>query len=338
MTQQNNKGSHVSNHPAVSPADLWEGIRRWARQYPSGIDLFFLSLFVVIITLQPFYLHGELNLFELGLYLPAIDAVLHGQVPFRDFFYLRGPFELYMPAVLMKILGENVKVLSAYFYFGNVLALLSCLWIGKELFRSRGFLYLLAPVLVARAFPRVVFTYWGGMRYVLGLWFVYCAVRFFNSRKSIWALCAGIFSGLCVMTSVEIGVCAMFAMGMAFSTARLFGQRKLGKSVGFYLAGLSLVLGAFGVYMVLTGSLAPFIDCVYAVVFKSHPTFATYLSSSSPKNLPEFLKAMMPGTKNFKYMTPMYLYAFIGFYYGARFRGGWPRPGIVRSSVWLVTD
>jgi len=69
----------------------------------TNFDLFFLSLFTILITFQPYFLYGEINLFEFGIYLPNINAVLDGFIPYRDFFHLRGPLELYVPAFLMNL-------------------------------------------------------------------------------------------------------------------------------------------------------------------------------------------------------------------------------------------
>src|SRR3990167_7967176 len=122
---------------------------------PRGIDLFFLAAFAIFITLQPYFLYGELNYFELGIYLPNINALLDGQIPYRDFFHLRGPLELYVPAFFMHIFGENAAVLAAYFYVGTVVTLLIGIWIAKDLYRTRLVLYLMVPVFVGRTFPRV---------------------------------------------------------------------------------------------------------------------------------------------------------------------------------------
>ena len=60
---------------------------------PSYLDVFFFSIFTILITLHPYYLHGEINLFELGIYLPGINALLDGLIPYKDFFHLRGSLE-----------------------------------------------------------------------------------------------------------------------------------------------------------------------------------------------------------------------------------------------------
>ncbi len=285
---------------------------------PTPVDWLIAAVFIALITFQPYFLHGKINLFELGIYLPNIDAIFNGKIPYRDFFYLRGPFELYMPAFLMMLWGKSLIVLETYFYLGNVLALVMCAWIAKELYAKRIFFYLLVPVLVARAFPRVVFMYWGGMRYVLGLAVVLCLVKFVRTRRAAWSFAAGILGALSLMTSVEIGVCAVFAAACVFSLSYFsppaIDRRILRKGIWNFCVGLGLVVGAFGVYMLQTHSLVPFLESVYAVVFKSHPTFATQLTSTSPRTLPQFLGAMMPWDKNFKYLTPMYLYLFVAVY------------------------
>ena len=160
----------------------------------------------------------ELNLFEWGLYLPGIDAVSQGQVPFRDFFHLRGPFELYVPALFMKIFGFRADVLAAYFYFGTVLTILVAVLIAYELIQQRFLLYSFVLILVTRTFPRVVFTCWGGMRYAWGLLAVWCLIRFFKSHRLGWLVAGGCLSAIGLLTSIEIGVIVWIAFMAVMAT------------------------------------------------------------------------------------------------------------------------
>ena len=77
---------------------------------PRWSDALILIFFTVLITLHPYYLNDRINVFELGLYLPGINAIHHGLVPFRDFVHLRGPLELYVPAWLMGLFGMRMYV------------------------------------------------------------------------------------------------------------------------------------------------------------------------------------------------------------------------------------
>jgi len=178
----------------------------------TNFDILLLSIFTILITLHPYFLYGQMNLFEFGIYLPNINAVLDGLIPYRDFFHLRGPLEVYVPALLMRIFGENLAVLETYFYVGTVITLIICVFIAREILQTRFVLYLLIPVLVGRTFPRAVFTNWGGMRYALGLLAILCAIYFFKRKKTLWLFLSGIVSGLALLTSIEMGVSSIIAI------------------------------------------------------------------------------------------------------------------------------
>ena len=287
-------------------------------QKPNNLDIFVLCCFVVLITLQPYYLYGKINLYEIGLYLPGINAILHGGVPYRDFFHLRGPFELYMPAFLMMISEKNISVLSFYFYFGTVLTLIFLVFLGKELYQTRLIFCLMVPVLVARTFPRVVFTYWGGMRYALGILALYCAIKFFKRDKVLWIFFAGVASACGLFTSVEIGACAIVGIlaALIFSSLFKLQERKIIIHAFFtYLFGIMLVVLPYLLYLVVTRSFIPYVDSVYAVVKNMQVVINPHFVSEYPSNAIEALKAMViPTSKNFRHMTPSYLYIILLFY------------------------
>ena len=280
---------------------------------PRGIDLFFLAAFAIFITLQPYFLYGGLNYFELGIYLPNISALLDGQIPYRDFFHLRGPLELYVPAFFMHIFGENAAVLAAYFYVGTVVTLLIGIWIAKDLYRTRLVLYLMVPVFVGRTFPRVVFMNWGGLRYGLGLLALLLAIGFFRRKKSFWLVASGIISGLALLTSVEIGVCAIFsilATCVFAQYAHFHDKRVTWKFIRTYILGLALVLLPYSIYLLTTQSLLAYWDMTYAVVTNMTKVFPDYLFEDHPKNFLEAILAMSPLNRHFQHLTPAYCYLF----------------------------
>src|SRR3989338_36616 len=179
---------------------------------PRWPDAFLLSLFVVLVTFQPFYIHHEIIMMETGIHLPALNALFHGAVPYRDFFVFRGPLELYVPAVVMLVLGKNSAVLPLFYYAGTVATLLVLAGIGKQLYRTRFIFYLMAVVLTARTFPRVSYYYWGGMRYALGALSVYFVILFLKNKKSHWIFLAGITSAFSLLTTIEAGFCSFAAV------------------------------------------------------------------------------------------------------------------------------
>ncbi len=278
----------------------------------SFFDGIFLSFFTILITFHPYFLYGEIKFDELGLYLPAIDAVLHGAIPYRDFFYLRGPGEIYVPAFLMSIWGENITVLSVYFYVGTVLTLLICVFIAMQIYRSRLILYIMVPVLIARTFPRVVFTYWGGFRYGLGLMVIWMAIRFLKKERFLWIWGAGLLSGLCFFTSVEIGVCAITGISIALLISylmKIHDQRLIQKASTIYFLGMLTFSIPYIFYMIETNSLMDYMRSVYVVLTKMQTVMDIHQVVPMPRNILEALGVMLnPAHDNFKHLTPAYFY------------------------------
>lgn len=294
------------------------------RRSSKPVDIIILSVFIVLITLHPYYIHGNINLFETGLYLPGINAVLNGLVPFRDFFHLRGPLELYVPALLMKSFGVHIGVLYSYFYIGSVLCLIFGVLIAKELLKTRFVLYLFAPVLIARTFPRVVFTYWGGMRYALGLLAVWFIIKFFKTEKPRWLLGGGIVSALASLTSIEMGIYAACGALAALTTSFILKLQKRELVVTgswMYLAGIALIAVPYGLYLAANSALIPYLDSTFTIVTNMQNVIDPHLVSIYPRNLVEAFAAMInPVHTNFKHMTPSYLYIFILGYLIFRYR------------------
>ena len=290
---------------------------------PTLKDWIILAVFTILITWQPYYLHGQLNFFELGLYLPGIDAIVHGKIPFRDFFYLRGPFELYLPAFLMTIFGENVAVLSTYFYVGTVITMILCVLIAKDLCQTRLFFYVLVPVLVARTFPRVVFTFWGGMRYAWGLLAIWCAIRFFKSRKIKWLIAAGILSAVNLFTSLEMGVFATVGILGALLFDCLIQEEKIKADFKspllMYGVGLFAVVLPYILYLVQSRAFFPYVDSTYNVLVNLYKVFPQGDPVSG--NFLHIIGTLInPVSRHFKHLTPAYCFIFWLSYFIYRFR------------------
>ena len=282
------------------------------------IDAFILSIFVILVTLFPFFIHGSINLFEVGIYLPGIQSVLNGDVPYRDVFHLRGPFELYIPAFLMKMFGVHIQWLYLYFYIGTVLCLIFGVLIAKELFATRLMLYLFVPVFVARTFPRVVFTYWGGMRYAFGLLTIWLILKFFKKEKIVWMFLAGLTTSLGLFTSVEMGIYPVMGVVVAFFVSAIFkiyDIKQLIKAFLAYSAGMLFVIVPTTFYLIAQHAFIPYLDSIIAIITKMQKVFDPHLVSIYPSNFKEALIAMTnPVHTNFKHMTPSYLYIAILIY------------------------
>lgn len=281
---------------------------------PARVDALVLSLFVLVALWNPFYLHQEINLFELGLYLPGIDGVLQGQIPFKDFFYLRSFFDLYLSAFVMKVFGENVSVLCTYFYVGTVITMIACVWLARAVIPSRLLFYMFVPVLVARTFPRVVFTFWGGMRYAWGILAILCLTYFLKRRKNGYLIAAGVLTTIGALTSIEIGVCIFIA-----ACAVLCWDKKGLKPFWIYITAAVLPAVIFFAYLAFSGALYLYLQSQWVVATQMTKVFLQ--TEPVPSNLFQALRAMiMPSNINFRQMTPAFCYMFFALYLYLRHR------------------
>ncbi len=279
---------------------------------PTGWDVLWMILFVVLITYQPFYMHHEIIMMETGIHLPAINALFHGAVPYRDFFFLRGPLELYAPAVLMKIFGINSAVLPTFYYAGTVLTLIFCVILAGELFQSRLIFYAMVPVFIARTFPRISYYYWGGMRYAIGFLVILLLFYFLRTGRRRWIFLCGMISGLSALTTVEAGFSTVFAVMAALGFAWIFQirpRRLVWPSFWMFCVGFATVLVPYFLYLIQTDSLHAFFQSTYVVVALSNGQFPG-AAGVKPETLSEFLLACIPGTKFFKYLTVFWCYIF----------------------------
>jgi len=285
---------------------------------PTAIDIVLLSLFTIFIVFDPFFLEKEIHVFEVGLYLPCADAIFRGMVPFRDFFYLRGPFEIYMITGFMAMFGKQLASLYLYFYMGTILTLLLGPMIGKELYRTRYFLYAMSLVYVAKTFPRIAFIDWGGMRYAWGLLAILFMCRFFSlegMKTFRFIFLSGIFTAFGLLTSVEIGIYAIVAFigtSIAALCLRFHNKRSFFKSLLYYTAGFGLIVLPYGGYLLYVGALAPYLEITQAVVTKLTEVTGHHNILENITGFSQAVTLMFSFNDDlFRQMTPAYLYFFL---------------------------
>ena len=285
-------------------------------------DLSLLILFLVFITWQPYVLHHEIITMDAGIHLPSINALFHGMVPYRDFLFYRGPFELYVPTLMMLFFGKNMIWLTIFFYAGTILTMMVGLMLGYQIFRTRLILYLFAIVFIARTFPRVSYYYWGGLRYFIGLLAVFLAIECFKRKRLSWMLAAGVVSALSLLTTVEAGVATMGAIVPALVLTfilKIFDRKFVLDSLKIYLIGNLAVFLPYLIYLIATKSLFPFLEAMYFIPTKIMSTLLD-ARGTAPESFWQFILALFPGSPYFKVMTPVYCYLALFVYLVHRLR------------------
>ena len=233
-----------------------------AQRRPTVIDLILLSLLLIFITAQPFFLHHEIIMMDTGIHLSPINALLRGETLYKDFIFWRGPLEIYVPALMMRIWGPETALLPTFFYVGSILAMWAGILLAWQIFHSRLILYMMVPVFIARTFPRISYYYWGGMRYFLGMMAVVCAVAGFKKQKVSWMFAAGMVCCLSFFTTIEAGVSTVMGIILGMGTAFWFKALDRGfiiKSFKAFVTGGLIIFIPYIIYLWMTGSLLQYL-------------------------------------------------------------------------------
>lgn len=282
------------------------------------LDYVLLAMIISIITLQPYFIHGSINFFEAGQYLPQINEVISGgHIPYRDMFIMRGPLEILIPAFMMKLSLVHIGVLNLYFYLGVVLTLLFYVFFGLSIFRNRLFTYLFCLVLTARTFHWATFAIWGGMRFGFGILAILFFMFFLDKDKRRWLFLSGAFSSIAFLTSVEIGAfdfISIFAGLSAYTFFKIKDMRFFLNSLLIYIFGSLIISVPFILFFIVNGAFMPYLETLYVVLFKMTKVFNASYYFETPTGLKGFFLALCPLNHNFRYTLPFFFYLASGIY------------------------
>lgn len=281
------------------------------------LDVLFLALLAAFITLQPYFMHGTINFYEMGQYLPQINEAFHGKALFKDMFIMRGPLEILMPMSMMALFGKHIGALNAYFYFGTVLTLIIYAIFALKIFRTRGFAYLFTLVLVARTFPWSCYNVWGGIRFGFGISAILLAVNFLKRKNVFWLFLAGMVSSIALWTSIEIGAFSFISViGMVclYGYSEKENIKTVFRYAAIYAIGGIAALLPFAIYLFLNNAVGAYFETINVVLNKMINVFDPSLYFDTPMNFKEFLLALSPLNHSFKYTLPFLFYTGISIY------------------------
>jgi hypothetical protein len=267
------------------------------------------EIIAIALLFQPYFRHGIIDFWETGLYLPFIEGLFNGKIIFKDMVLHRGPLEIYIPYLFMLLFGKHISVLSAFYYFGNILNIVLCLRIARYFLKTRIFLYLLIPVLAAKTFPITFYQNWGGIRFGCGLAAVLCALNYLKNKKPALLFISGLFSGIGFFSSTEIGILSSLAV---IVTLIVYGRSapQTPKAILHYAAGFCLICIPFIAHLLFSGGLLTYIQANLSVPFCSGDIYHfEILYPGCPRNLAGILKyALRPFDLNFRFALPLFLY------------------------------
>lgn len=239
------------------------------------------GLFLAALAVQVVGFKSACGPYDEFLSLYGADAVLHGQMPYRDFWTMYGPAQFYLLAGFFKIFG--VSTLAGRIYDALIRAAIACACfaLARLLTDRRWALASFAAVilwLTGIYYPAYNFPVYPAMlASLLSCLFFVAYLRQPSDRKSLFL--AGIFVSLTTIFRHDSGfyICLAELIMLAWtSRIRQPGESishalgAFGKRVGIYLAGVVLIAGPVYLIIVLrAGFQNVFYDLFYvpAVVY-----------------------------------------------------------------------
>jgi hypothetical protein len=194
-----------------------------------------------------------------GIYLDGGLRVLHGQVPYKDFFSITGPGTFVLEALSFRVLGTTILA-ARMPVVCDIAIITGCLfWLALKLSDSRAaacaaFLYLPFATFVETAV--VVNHRWDSSAWaILAGTLVISAAENPLTRRSAWiSFAAGIAAGIAAWCTPPVAL-AGAALGVCLlayrATRRLFGT---------YAAGVAVAFGAGAFWIISTGALPAMLD------------------------------------------------------------------------------
>lgn len=218
------------------PSDVVAAVKSVSRQEPQSITVPEKSLrewgvALTIGVLSCLYLMAfrrvtTLNTDE-GISLQAAQRILHGQVPYRDFFSFVTPGSYYWTALLFKVFGNSMLVArTALVVYGGVFSLLTYLLARRVCSRRHAALGACLLTVTGLPYYFVAFHNWDST-----LWTclaLYCAVRFLEGPNWSWAFSLGSFTSLTCLFEQSKGGGLMLGLTVGFLfLSYTFGGRDL---------------------------------------------------------------------------------------------------------------
>ncbi len=289
---------------------MLEKCQKFLFEAPKVKDFWVMALFLIVITWHPFYMQHEIIMMETGIHLPAINAFWEGKALYRDVFFLRGPVEFYIPALMVKMAGMNSAILPLFYYIGSVATMILCAFLALSVFQWRAMYFSFVLILIARTFPRISYYYWGGFRYAMGFITLLGLLAVFKTQKKRWAFLTGIAAAIALLTTLEagvavgVGICAAFMMAFVF---RVIERKHLLVLFGILCLGAVTVIVPYMVYLAWTGALIPYLQTTIDVVLYNGIAYPGE-TTTCPANIVEFLCALIPGVKFYKYVSVVWTF------------------------------
>ena len=236
-------------------------------------DFIIIPLLIFLFSFNPFFAHGPLVSIDEGQHLSWINAIFHGQIPYRDTYLIYGSIYELIPAAIMCVVGKSIAVLRALHHFGMIFWLIIAYLFGRLILKRRLFAYLLAWLLIATRVVPFWSSRWGGLRNGIPFLTIVFLSLFTKKKRFFWLYLAGLCNGVSLLYTQEAGIAMLLASGvfiLAFKWFEASNRKKSFFKLGaIYLGGIMSIILPIFLYLGINNALGTYLKiCFIDIPFK----------------------------------------------------------------------
>lgn len=185
---------------------------------------------IIVMGISLFYLFSRfnygLNLYDDGILIYGGLRVFEGSIPYRDFWFVYPPGNLYVVAGLFKIFGPSILIERI---FNSIVSFLIII-----------FTYLLTRKIVSKefifVFTIIIATFWVGLNQYYAnmnlaiLFSLICSfyyVDYIKNNQNSYLVLTGIFTGLSALFRLDVGIYIFLSVTLTLITFEGFTHLKL---------------------------------------------------------------------------------------------------------------
>lgn len=163
--------------------------------------------------------------------LQGAERILHGEVPYRDFFSFYTPGSFYLLALLFRIFGDSFSVArTSLAVVGAISSVITYLLAARVCRRGIALFVALLATTAGAAFRFLVLH--NPYSTLASCLSIYTAVRLLETQESVWAFAAGSFASLTLLFEQSKGAGLYLGLGLGFLILRSVRMSPLQRSQG----------------------------------------------------------------------------------------------------------
>ena len=158
-----------------------------------------------------------------GIVLAGAERILHGEVPYRDFFSFYTPGSFYLVALLFRVFGDSLTVArTSLAVTGAGCSVITYVLAHRVCSRAIALFAALLATITAVPYRFLVLHNWYST--LLCCLAVYAAVQFIDSRRQMWAFATGSLAALTILFEQSKGAGLCLGLAVGFLAVRVLGR------------------------------------------------------------------------------------------------------------------